>query len=158
MELTEEEFAALTLKQILILRAAQTQKDNMELQLEKDKQSAKILLLANNMARSSVYERLCEELTAEYEAKLEELREKTVFNIANSSDVSDYPSAEEAPYLVDYNLSLVARVEIVKEYYLSIEDPELRMRTYAGDAIAKKYLEDYYAALYAILEQYSVSV
>lgn len=155
VDMTEEEISALSLKQILILRNAQAQKEALLRSLEEDKVSAKLLLLANNMARSTVYDEMCARLEETYREKLEELKEKTAFNVANSTDVQDDVPFEDTPYLVDYNLSMLQRVDIVQSYYLSIEEPHIRMRKYAMDNIAKKYLGDYYAALYAILEQYS---
>lgn len=165
IELTEEEMAALSLQQILILRNAQIQKEEMKKTLAADQKSARLLLLANGMARSSVYDEMCAELNEQYEKDLAELVERTQFNLANSSQSSGGGGSSggtggsgsaDAPYLVDYNLSMLERVEIVQAYYLSVEDGGERMRLYASDDVAKEYLGDYYAALYSILQQYSI--
>ncbi len=166
IELTEEEMSALNLQQILILRNAQIHKEEMKKTLESDKKSARLLLLANGMARSSVYDEMCAELEEQYEKDLAELVERTQFNLANATQSSGGGSGSggdsgssgstDAPYFVDYNLSMLERVEVVQAYYLSVEDGIERMRQYASDKVAREYLGDYYAALYSILQQYSI--
>ncbi len=58
-------------------------------------------------------------------------------------------------YIVDYTLSYTERYNLVRTYYLSIEDPAQRMSLYAADETARKYLGSYYASLYNVLNTYS---
>ncbi|MGN1234419.1 MAG: hypothetical protein ACI4U2_00370 [Christensenellaceae bacterium] len=154
VDMTEEELAALTLKQILIIREGQIRKNELTKELEENLESARLLLIANGVARSSIYEGNAALLREEYERQVASLREKVEFNVANSSPMlSDEPT--DAPYEVNDSMSLLSRVEVIEAYYLSIEDPDYRMRLYASDETAKYYLGDYYAALYVILQQYS---
>ena len=156
VDLTEEELANLSLPQILVLRSGQKRKNELTEELEKDIRSAMLLLLANNMLRSTVLDEMIAELQAEYEKKIEELREEVLFGVANSSSLPvQTASYESAPYEVNENYSMVQRVQTVQDYYLSIEDSGERMRLYAQDSVAKDYLGEYYVTLYSILEQYS---
>ncbi|MBO4990347.1 MAG: hypothetical protein J6D37_08465 [Clostridia bacterium] len=156
IDLTDEEMAKLSIQQMLILRSGQKRKNELTEELEKDMRSAMLLLLANNMFRSTVRDEMIAELEAEYAKKVEELREQVTFGIANSSTLpAASVSYRSVPYEVNENYSMVQRVQVVQDYYLSIEDPAERMQLYAEDEVAKEYLGEYYVTLYSILEQYS---
>ncbi len=62
---------------------------------------------------------------------------------------------EEAGYIVDYTLSYTDRYNIVRDYYLAIENPAERMALYTADDTAKRYLGSYYSTLYNVLYTYS---
>ena len=62
---------------------------------------------------------------------------------------------ETTGYIVDYSLTYSERYVIVRDYYLSIEDPDERMTLYAADGVAKNYLSSYYKTLYNVLSTYS---
>lgn len=152
IEITDDDLAAMTAQQYLILVNAQLKKDELTKQLAEDKKSVLLVLLANGMARSSTYSDLCAELDAAYAADIEVLVEKLQYNLANTS----LPvSLMDVGYDLNFALSEEARMEEVQAYYLAIEDPSERMRRYAEDETAKEYLGDYYDVLYGILSQYS---
>ena len=73
----------------------------------------------------------------------------------NGDDVGGEGGDESAGYIVDYTLPYNQRYAIVRDYYLSIEDPQERMALYTADEVAKKYLSTYYKTLYDVLYTYS---
>ena len=42
----------------------------------------------------------------------------------------------------------------MRNYYLAIKDVDVRMKKYAADEVAKKYLGSYYGTLYNVLATY----
>ena len=70
--------------------------------------------------------------------------------------IPENPDVANVGYLVDYSLPYTDRYSIVREYYLSIKDPDERLNLYAADQVAKDYLSSYYRTLFNVLYSYSV--
>ncbi|MCD8040518.1 MAG: hypothetical protein LUF82_03275 [Clostridia bacterium] len=160
LDLSEEEVEALTTVQQKLLRTAQKSKNELEHQLELDKQTFFDIVVNDNMLNSSLYDDKCAALDEEYEREVEILREQLIFNLAlneptTDEELGDDGGDEGAGYIVDYSLSYLERYIIVRDYYLAIEDDDERMALYSADTVAMAYLGSYYNTLYNILATYS---
>ena len=155
-EYTEEQLKRLTAVQLQLLRTAQKRKDELYHKLEQDLAMFKKLAYTEGMYDSSLLEDKRAELMAEYDYQVEILKEQLEYGLNLNAP---YPDQEEqdknAGYLVDYSLSYTDRYVLVRDYYLSIENPAERMALYSADEVAKRYLGSYYASLYNVLNMYS---
>ncbi|MCD7728853.1 MAG: hypothetical protein LUI60_02945 [Clostridia bacterium] len=159
LDLSSAEVEALTVVQQKLLRTAQKSKNELEHQLELDKQTYFDILVSAHMLDSSLYDDKCAELETEYERQVEILREQLVFNLdlnepTSGDELGDDGGDESAGYIVDYSLTYLERYIIVRDYYLAIEDDDERMALYTADTVAMAYLGSYYNTLYNILSQY----
>lgn len=158
IDVTDEELKNFTVVQMQLLRTAQKNKNELLYNLEKDIKLFEKLVLTNDMKESTLAEHKRAELESEYQRKLNIIIEQLNYNLSLSEP---YPegggsvSEDEAPYIVDYTLSYSERYTIVRNYYLSVEDPSERMALYTADETARKYLGSYYASLYNVLYSYS---
>lgn len=158
IELKEGELEAFSVVQMQLLRTAQKRKNELQHKMESDLELFKKLVMGNGMLNSTLYDQKKAELQTEFEYQVEILREQLLYSLViNESylDVDD-EDLEKVGYIVDYSLSYAERYAIVREYYLAIDDPALRMRLYADDDVAKKYLGSYYSVLYNVLYNYSL--
>jgi hypothetical protein len=160
---TDEELAALSTIQMKLLRTAQKSKDELDKQLSDDKLNFRLLLASNNMNYSSLYRDKSAELEQEYTRQVNILREQLVYNMALNEPTTDDElggshlgsTDESSGYLVDYSLSYIERYTLVRDYYMTIEDPSERLALYTADKTAQDYLGSYYVSLYNYLKQYS---
>lgn len=156
IELDESELKAFSVIQMQLLRTAQKKKNELRHKMESDIELFKKLILGNGMINSTLYEQKREELEAEFEYQVEILREQLLYSLEINEPYPDGDDDQElVGYIVDYTLSYTDRYAIVREYYLSIDDPALRMRLYTDDDVAKRYLGSYYSVLYNVLYNYS---
>lgn len=156
IELKEGELEGFSTIQVQLLRTAQKKKNELRHKLESDLELFKKLILGNGTVNSTLYEQKREELENEFEYQVAILREQLLYSL----DVNEpYPDGDEdqemVGYIVDYTLSYTDRYAIVREYYLAIDDPALRMKLYTDDEVAKRYLGSYYSVLYNVLYNYS---
>lgn len=168
IDFTEAELVALSTVQMRLLRTAQKNKNELEEQLSRDKQTFFNILVADGMLNSNLYEAKCEELDGEYERQLAILKDDLVYNMSLNVPTADDDEAggsgsgsgsgsggdPAVGYIVDYSLSYLDRYQIVRNYYMSISDPAERLAVYAADTIAVSYLGQYYNTLYNVLAQY----
>lgn len=156
IELEEGELEGFSTIQVQLLRTAQKKKNELLHKMESELELFKSLFLGNGMINSTLYEQKKEELEAEFEYQVEILREQLLYSLEINEP---YPEGDEdremVGYIVDYTLSYTDRYAIVREYYLSIDDPALRMKLYTDDDVAKRYLGSYYSVLYSVLYNYS---
>jgi hypothetical protein len=160
---TDDELAALSTIQMKLLRTAQKSKDELDKQLEEDELNYKLLLASNNMIFSTLYEDKCAELEKERDRQVNILREQLVYNMTLNEPTTDDElggshlgsTDESSGYLVDYSLSYIERYTLVRDYYMTIEDPSERLALYTADTTAQDYLGSYYVSLYNYLKQYS---
>lgn len=158
---TNEEIENLTVIQQKLLRTAQQKKDALKHQLEKDLQTYKCITYGNNASNSSLYNDKKAELVEEYNYQVEIIREQLVFNMSLNEPTNDGETGDpgdvggDSPYVVDYELSYLERYIAVRDYYMTIEDPNERLALYGADEVAKKYLSSYYNSLYNYLSTFT---
>lgn len=156
IEITEEELAKYSAVQMQLLRTAQKNKNKLRRNLEKEMEMFKQIVLTDDVYDSSLIEQKRAELEADFNYEVEILAEQLLYSLElNSPIYDDDENYEDVGYPVDYSLSYVDRYYVVRNYYLSIEDPNERMALYAADEVAKKYLGTYYVSLYNALSTYS---
>ena len=157
IEMTEEELKKLTTIQMQLVRSAQKSKNELRVNLEKDIKLFEKLVLTNDLRNSPLLELKRAELEAEFSRKLDIIVEQLEYNLSLSEPFPDGGDEgdPDVGYIVDYTLSYTERYNLVRTYYLSIEDPAQRMSLYAADETARKYLGSYYASLYNVLYSYS---
>lgn len=157
--LSESELNALSVIQLKLLRTAQKKKNDLLYALQKDIEMFRLVVLANNMQGSDLVESKRAALTAEYEREVEILREQLIFNMSlsepTSGDETGGSGDDNSGYAVDYSLSYLERYIQVRDYYLTIADPDERLALYSADEVAKRYLNSYYNTLYNYLESLS---
>lgn len=155
IELSEAETKALSTIQLKLLRTAQQKKNELARQLEKDKRTYRYIVYADGVHLSTLYEDKVAQLTAEYEEEVGILREQLVFNMSLSEPTTDGETGDggndDTGYLVDYELSYLERYTQVRDYYLSIPDPDERIALLAADEVAQDYLDSYYNTLFNYL-------
>lgn len=155
IKITEEELRNLTSVQMQLLRTAQKKKNEMRENLEQDMQTFRCFLLTNGTENSSLAEQKRASLESGFRSECEKIAEQLKYNLSLSEPYDPDEGDGEPPYIVDYTLSYNERYKIVRDYYLSIEDPSERMSLYGADSVARKYLGSYYASLYNVLNTYS---
>lgn len=157
IDLTDEELKKLTAVQMQLLRTAQKKKNEMRYKLEQDFQLFKKLVLTDGMANSSLLRHKREELEKTFDYELEILIEQLNYSLGVNDPMPDVGGEgdESAGYIVDYTLPYTDRYSLVRDYYLSIPDPDERMALYSKDEVAKRYLDSYYGTLYNVLYAHS---
>ena len=157
--LIEDEIKALQTSQLKLLRTAQQKKNELEHKLAAELAEYRRLCYSNCMQSSAVYEQVAAELTAECEYKIEILREQLIFNMSLKEPTGDGDTGDDgndnSGYLVDYELSYLERYTAVRDYYMTIEDPNERLALYGADTVAQKYLDSYYNTLYNYLASFT---
>lgn len=141
---TAQQLAELSTEQILEVRSAQTKKESLEAKLEKALEDERARLVQNGMLHSDVWALTQEKLRAECEAEIDRIRERLLFYL-------HYSAQEEhgTPYPVDYSLGWEDRCRVVMDYYLAAYIyAEERFEAFKGDAVAKKYIGEYYSIIY----------
>lgn len=152
INLTAKQYASLNADQLDKVRSAQLKKENYKAALAEEKRKKKYNLVRAGAVRSCVYEKLCAELTAEYDNKVEAVRQGLLFylNYAAKPETSGGTSAEYA----DYSLSAADRVQAVKNYYhTKYPDSSARFEAFKNDKTAPSYLGEYYSAVYDYFSQ-----
>lgn len=160
LDLSEEETKALTVVQLKLLRTAQQKKNELYHKMEAEKLNFKIILAGNNAESSSLYRDKCAALEKEFNYQVDILSEQLIFNMSLKEPTTDDElggSTEDgnAPYIVDYSLSYLERYIIVRDFYMTIEDPNERLALYQADELAQTYLSSYYTTLYDYLTQFT---
>ncbi len=159
LDLSEEELDAFSTIQVKLLRTAQQKKNALYHQLQEDLTTYKYITFANGTENSSLYEAKKASLTEEYEYQVEILREQLVYNMSLGEPTNDGETGDSGSdntgYIVDYELSYLERYIAVRDYYMTIEDPNERLALYAADTVAINYLGTYYNTLYDYLSTFT---
>ena len=145
---TGEQLAALSAEKVLEIREAQLKKNKLQSDLAERLVKEKQSLIDKGAYPSDVWSRIQAQLQAEYEKQVEILRESLVFFLHYVADDAPvvYP---DAPYKVDYSLSVEARMFIVRDYYEEhYDDPYERYQAFKKDDFAKVYIGELYAPLH----------
>lgn len=155
IDLSGAEVEALSTVQLKLLRTAQQKKNALYHQLQADLKTYELLTYTNGTNVSSLYADKRAELENEYEYQVEIIREQLIFNMSlgepTTGDDTGDTGSEDAAYPVDYELSYLERYVLVRDYYMTIEDPDERLALYTADQVARKYLDSYYSSLYNYL-------
>lgn len=155
INISEEETANLETIQVKLLRTAQQKKNELYHKLEEELKVYKKLTMTNGVYHSSLYDDKAAELTAEYEYQVKILREQLVYNMSlkepTQGGETGGSGSDNTGYLVDYELAYIERYVQVRDYYMTIEDPNERLALYAADTVAQKYLGTFYNPLYNYL-------
>ena len=142
---TDTQYAALTEEQIQEIKAAQLEKNRLENALAEAKRKEKHRLIERGIFLSGIWDAYQAKLQAEYDQKIESLRDSLLFYLRFSTK----PDAYGTGYTVNYDLSLEERVAIVRQYYESAyTDAKERFEAFKEDKVAVVYLEELYAPLY----------
>ena len=154
---TEEELEHFSAVQMQILRTAQKKKDELQHKMEQELEMFKKMIMGNGMTSSTLYKTKKFKLRQEFNYQVEILREQLLYSIKMNEPLPTDEEKDQAlvGYLVDYSLMYADRYAIVREYYMGIADPELRMKKYSEDQVAERYLGGYYSVLYNVLYSYS---
>ncbi len=157
IDLSDEQFEDLNAVQMAMVRAAQTEKNEILAEAEKEKGEIFKELLTNGTARSTYYDERAEAIDDEADAKVEAVKDDLLYQIAYDLDAGD--GNEDGPYRYpenpNYNLSASQRFLVVRSYYMeATDDAEARLEAYAMDSLARTYLGEYYATLYDLLASY----
>lgn len=147
---TDAQFAMLTAEQLLEVKEAQLRKNELTAECEARLQKEKHRLVKNGIFHSERYTLLETKINAEYQAKMDLLREGLLFYLRYSMrpDASVTPDVD-APYTVDYSLSDEERLSVVKGYYESAyTDAKERFDVFKADTVAPQYLGELYKPLY----------
>lgn len=159
--ITQAELDGLSTIQVKLLRTAQQKKNELKHKLEKELEAYRLMIYTNGVTQSSLYSDKSAELTAEYDYQVEILKEQLLFNMSlkepTTGDETGNPTppTEETGYIVDYELSYVERYIIVRDYYMSIEDPNERLALYTADEVALAYLGSYYNSLFTYFKSFT---
>lgn len=125
---------------------------------EKDCLKAEYDALKRRTFRSSILENILAARKEEYDAQVlriqNELDESLEALYAEGESGGETPPGidpDDAPYEVDYTLSMRDRYVIVKNYYLDYDDMAQALADFEADDIAKDYLGTYYEYLHQLL-------
>ena len=125
---------------------------------EKDCLKAEYDALKRRTFRSSILENILAARKEEYDAQVlriqKDLDESLEALYAEGESGGETPPGidpDDAPYEVDYTLSMRDRYVIVKNYYLDYDDMAQALADFEADDIAKDYLGTYYEYLYQLL-------
>ena len=148
IDYTEQQYAALTESQVLRVQDAQLQKNNLVRRREQEKKDEKSRLLEQGIFLSPIWELYCAELDESYEKRIENVRDSLLFYLRYTQKASS-EEISKAPYTVNYALSDVERLNIVRSYYeTTYPDPVERFEAFKQDTVAPKYIAYFYGALY----------
>ena len=153
---TDTQFATLNAEQLLEVKEAQLKKNELIAARDEALQKEKQRLVGNGVFHSDRYTLLKNKIMAEYQAKIDLVREGLLFYLQYSMrpEESTTPEVEtDAPYKVDYSLSYEERLMIVKNYYESTYSTEKeQFAAFKKDTVAPQYLGELYAPLYDYFE------
>ena len=157
--ITEQEVKDLETVRLKLLRTAQQKKNELTHKLENELAEQKRLAYSNGMENSTLYTQITAELTKEYNYQVEIIKEQLLFNMSlgepTTGDETGGSNGGNNAYVVNYELSYMERYIEVRDYYLTIEDPNERIAILREDEVARKYLGTYYNTLFNYLIQFT---
>ena len=145
---TDEQYAALASEQILEVQAAQLKKNKLDAAFAEALEKERTRLSARGLLRSSYWELFVERLTKSHEQEVENLRQALLFYLRFTTR-PDESVAGDAPYTVNYAMTIEERLAVVRAYYESTyTDATERFEAFKADKVAPNYLGEEYAPLY----------
>ena len=155
IDITEDEVDHLTTVQKKLLRTAQQKKDEMDRKRDEQLFELKIMCNSNNVESSSIYRQTADKIQSDYQTELDVLIEQLQFNMSLREPTNGGETGggdiDNTGYIVDYELSYLERYIAVRDYYLTIEDPNERIALLQQDKVAMEYLGTYYSVLFDYL-------
>ena len=152
---TDEQYAAMTQEQLKEVRDAQTEKDELKIELEDTLKAKRAALVKKGIFNSDLYQLIKTKLEKEYEARVEFIRECLLFFLQYSKDPNG--AGIEAPYEVNYAQSYDARVQVLRAYYeTTYSDPNERFEAFKLDKFALTYLGNRYRALHEYFRSFTL--
>lgn len=155
IDITEDEVDHLTTVQKKLLRTAQQKKDEMVRKRDEQLFELKIMCDSNNVESSSIYRQTANKIQHDYQTELDVLIEQLQFNMSLREPTNGGETGggdiDNTGYIVDYELSYLERYIAVRDYYLTIEDPNERIALLQQDKVAMAYLGTYYSVLFDYL-------
>ncbi len=157
IEYLPEQYATLSNAALEKIREAQQRKDALTLAFEKKLAAEKQKMMDKGSFLSNIWVRLQAEMTGEYEAQVAIVRENLLFYLHYADNVHNGQlggDTSNVPYTVDYSLTELERVAVVRDYYMSAyTDPELRFTAFKADEFARGYLGEAYPPLWHFLQE-----
>ena len=146
IDYTEERLEAMSKKRFSRVLKAQLKKNRLLRDFEEKLEKERNRLISNGSFVSELFNLTEDKL---YQACIEEIEvvkaELEVYLLETAGE----DGSGGNPYLVDFTLSPVERMNIVKGYYLNaFVDAQERLDAFKADNVAKEYLGEYYASLY----------
>lgn len=141
-----------------LIAAANADSETAKKEYEEDVLRAKYSALENRIVRSDILSGQLAALEEEYDAlvrkiqsELDESLEALYAENEEGGGGTPPSGSEDAPYEVDYSLSMRDRYVIVKNYYLGLPDKAQALAAFQADTLAQDYLGDYYDYLLQLL-------
>lgn len=141
-----------------LISEANAESEKAKKEYESDCLAEKNRALARRMFRSTILEDLLAYLKTEYDAlvlriqsDLDESLSALYAENETGGGGGEGVDPGDAPYEVDYRLSMRDRYIDVKNYYLGLEDKAAALAAFEADEVAKDYLGNYYDYLYQLL-------
>lgn len=144
--------------QISLVRATQKKINAKMKQMDRKIDRLIEKLYGKGIGASSVYDVEVERLNVDFSEEEEQLKDDLLFQL-DYLGTSGEESDEEYSYPdnPDYSLSAADRYRVVKDYYMSMSDPDIRFALFQADTLAPDYLGSFYATLYELLRSYTAS-
>lgn len=153
----DEQFQNLSELQLSMIRAAQTEKNEILLKAEAKKETLFLAALSRNTARSSALQDAYEKIDLDAEADVDVVREDLLHRLAYDSLYADgnENGTYRYPENPNYNLNYSQRFLVVRDYYMHVTtNPQARLEAYGMDSLARTYLGEFYQTLYDLLASY----
>lgn len=158
LNLTDAQINALSYAQRRILYEGQQKKDALTTQLLKDRENAKLSLIALGTARSDMLSYKYVALDEAYEQAVQLLAQQTLENMETAETDGDISTVTTEDYSYpdspDYSLSYPDRFAVVRTYYMKTEDPIERYSAFLADDVARDYLGEYYYTMRYYLKSF----
>lgn len=163
ISITEAEASALSVAMRKLLRTAQKKKNELKRKLDNELEKVNLEAHSRQVDEGSILMDVRYTLRTEYDYQVDILREQLEYDMSVQKEKEDGKNGgggsgggggggdSDAPYRVDYSLSYVDRYVIVRDYYMTIADPNERLELYRNDKIAYDYLGSYYGTLFNYL-------
>lgn len=144
---TDEQLASLEMKQMVMVRKAQIQKNRLKAKHTQSLRKYKSKLIKNGMYNSDLFNLFETEESVAYFNEVEAIREKLIYDLQASGAL--FGGGTTGPYEVNYNLPVEERMLLVKTYYeTTYSNPAERLVAFEEDEIAPEYLAELYAPLH----------
>lgn len=144
--------------------AAQKKVNALKRKLDEDTEKLRFTLLERGTAESCLFSQGRNKLLAVYEERVDEILAELAFQIGLSTPPSGGDTGggssgsgteHSYPRDPDYSLDFSERYYAVFNYYMAMENANVRFALFQADELAKVYLGEFYATLYDRLRLYT---